>query len=309
MALPAAQVEGTRQTAQAPLLISRSLAAKLLRLYDYPDPRNPGRIIRGYDCAHALRTARMCAAVALRLGHPMSRVRQYQVACLLHDLGRAGLDPSLFGQIWSWAKQQGIPTRPGEWRAVYPQTPQGQETEAFLARYGGALEKLGIPLDEWTKEQVEMRLGYANRLARQVRAVKPKLVRLGVRWAPWMERVMLYYYYPERLRGASRWLRQLAQVLVACEQFEAHNNRRRGRDYYGRVREDIREAFAYLEDLEAKKILDREVVATVKLLAAEGAFTELIIQARGRGLSRMEKAYLRALAQESVCLSKASLCV
>lgn len=289
------------KTEQAPLLISRSLAAKLLRLYDYPDPRNPRRIIRGYDCAHALRTARMCAAVALRLGHPVSRVRQYQIACLLHDLGRAGLDRRLFGRIWSWARRQGIPTRPREWRAVHPTTRSGRETEAFVARHGRALEKAGIPLDDWTKEQIEMRLGYARRLARRVRAVKPKLARLGVRLAPWMVWVMLYYYYPERLNGAARWVRELAQVLVACEQFEAQSNRLRGRDYYTRAREDIREAFAYLEKLQAEQILDREVVATIKSLAAGGAFTALLAQARGRGLSKREVAYLRALNKEATC--------
>jgi hypothetical protein len=272
-----------------------------LRLYDYPDPRKPGRTIRGYDCAHALRTARMSAAVALSLGHPVQRVKQYQIACLLHDLGRAGLDRRLFGKIWSWARRHGIPTRPREWRAVHPQTRYGRETEAFLSRHGMELTQAGIPMDAWVREQVEMRLGYARRLARQVRAVKPKLARLGVRWAPWMERVMLYYYYPERLAGASRWVRQLAQVLVACEQFEAHSNRTRGRDYYTRTREDVRDAFAYLEKLQAGKILDGEVVRAIKSLAAGGTFTKLLAQARGQGLSKREQAYLRALSKEQVC--------
>lgn len=285
----------------APLLVSRSLAAKLLRLYDYPDPRKPGRIIRGYDRAHAYRTARMCAVTALRLGHAASRVRQYQIACLLHDLGRAGLDRRLFGRIWSWARQHGVPTRPREWRAVHPKTRYGRETEAFLARHGKELASAGIPLDAWGREQVEMRLGYARRLARQVRAVKPKLARLGVQWAPWMERVMLYYYYPEKLKRASRWVRQLAQVLVACEQFEAYSNRMRGRDYYTRAKEDLRDAFAYLEKLQAEGILDAGVVTTIKVLAAEGAFDRLLAQARGIGLSKRERTYLRALKRESAC--------
>lgn len=285
----------------APLLVSRSLASKLLRLYDYPDPRNPDRIIRGYDRAHALRTARMCAAVALRLGHAPARVRQYQVSCLLHDLGRAGLDRRLFGRIWSWARRHGIPTRPREWRAVHPKTRYGKETEAFLACHGGELAEAGIPMDAWAREQIEMRLGYARRLARQVRAVKPKLARLGVQWSPWMERVMLYYYYPERLTGAAPWIRQLAQVLVACEQFEAYSNRTRGRDYYTRTREDLREAFAYLGKLRSEGILDGTVLGAIKSLAAEGAFTKLLAQARGHGLSRREQAYLRMLNKEAKC--------
>src|SRR5690348_17509302 len=78
-------------TAQrAPLIVPRSLVSRLMRLYDYPHPRKRGRVIRGYDRLHAVRTARMSAAVASALGHGKERVRQYQIACLLHDLGRAG---------------------------------------------------------------------------------------------------------------------------------------------------------------------------------------------------------------------------
>jgi hypothetical protein len=285
----------------APLLIPRSLATQLLRLYDYPDPRKPGRIIRGYDCAHALRTARMCAAVALRLGHAPALVKRYQIACLLHDVSRTGLDRRLFGRIWSWAKRRGIPTRPREWRAVHPGTPYGRETEAFLARYGPELEKAGVRMDAWAKEQVEMRLGHARRLARRLRVIKPSLRRLGVPWSKWMRLVILYYYYPEKLKGAPRWVRQLAEVLVACEQFEACNNRRRGRDYYTRAREDLRDAFAYLEKLQTERILDVHVVTTIKSLAAEGAFDRLLAQARGVGLSTRERAYLKVIKKELVC--------
>src|SRR5947208_15803524 len=103
----------------APLLISRSLATALLRLYDYPDPRRPGRMIPGYDRPHALRTARMCVAVATRLGHPPARVATFQVACLLHDLGGSGLDRRLFGKIGFWAWRRGSPTRPGECRQAH----------------------------------------------------------------------------------------------------------------------------------------------------------------------------------------------
>ena len=112
--------------------VSRSLVNELMKFYDFPHPHHPKRIIRGYDRPHALRTARMCVAVANRLGHPRDRVQLYHVACLLHDLGRAGLDRQLFGTIWSWAKQRGIPTRPREWRAIHPRTTYGRETEAFV---------------------------------------------------------------------------------------------------------------------------------------------------------------------------------
>jgi hypothetical protein len=282
---------------RAPLLIPQRLTRALLALYDYPDPRKPGRKIRGYDTPHALRTARMCAAVAQSLGHSKQRIYDYQIACLLHDLGRAGLDQKLFGTIWSWARRQGIPTRPREWRAVYPGTRYGRETEAFISRYGHDLREMGVALDDWTREQVEMRLGYAHRLARQLRIIKPKLARLGVRWKPWMMPVMLYYYYPEKLKTALEWVRELAQILVACEQFEAYSNQRRGRDYYTRAKENLAEAFAYLDKLRIERILSDRVVNAVRQLAAQGAFDEILRQARGVRLSSSERKYLRALPQ------------
>jgi hypothetical protein len=284
------------------LVVPRRLATALLSLYDYPDPRRPGRLIRGYDRLHALRTARMCAAVAMRLGHPRARIVQYQIACLLHDLGRSGLDRKLFGDIWSWAKRRGIPTRPREWRAVHSDTRYGRESEAFVARHGQELEAAGIRMDAWAREQVDMRLGYARRLRRRLGEVRPRLVALGVRWAPWMGLVMLYYYYPERLARAPAWVRQLAEVLVACEQFEAYSNRRRGRDYYTRSRETLRDAFSYLEKLRVEGILSETVVGTLRALAGEGAFDRLLAQARGRALSRAELRDLRGPAgRASAC--------
>jgi hypothetical protein len=275
--------------------VSRSLVKALMSLYDYPHPLHHDRIIRGYDCPHAVRTATMCVAVAVRLGHPDDRVRLYHVACLLHDLGRAGLDRRLFGTIWSWAKQRGIPTRPREWRAVHPHTRYGRETEAFVSRYRKDLAAAGVLLDRWAIEQVEMRLGYARRLARRLRAVRPTFTKLGVGWQPWMQQVMLYYYYPERLAKAPSWVKQLAEVLVACEQFEAYSNQRRGRDYYARSKESLAEAFAYLGKLEQEGILSDEVVAAVRGLTAEGAFDSILEAARGEPLTRHDRRYLRNL--------------
>jgi hypothetical protein len=287
----------TRMTS-APLLVPRAVVSKLLHLYDYPDPRRPGRLIKGYDCPHALRTARMCAAVAQRLGHEPTRVKQYQIACILHDLGRAGLDRQLFGRIWSWARAQGIPTRPREWRAIHPQTKYGRETEAFVVLHKASLEASGIVLDRWACEQVEMRLGYARRLARRLRIVQPMLRDLAITWSPWMGRIMLYYYYPEKLEGAQPWVRQLAEILVACEQFEAYSNQRRGRDYYARRREDLSEALAYLDALQGEGILSRPVVRALRTLASEGAFDTVLEQAKGRPLSRRECTLLRQASRE-----------
>lgn len=297
--MPQPQMSTSRSHDRTPLLIPRPLVAKLMRLYDYPDPRRPERMIRGYDWPHAVRTARMCVAVATRLGHPPARVTQYQIACLLHDLGRAGLDRQLFGAIWSWAKQHGIPTRPREWRAVHPETRYGRETEAFWKLYAPALKEAGVPIDDWAREQVEMRLGYARRLARRLQAIKPTLRQLAVRWESWMGLVMLYYYYPEKLTGAAPWVRQLAEVLVACEQFEAYSNRRRGADYYTRRRESVDEAVNYLTKLRLEGILSDAVVDALVSLASEGAFDRILKDARGTALSASEKQFLCALASEA----------
>ncbi len=273
--------------------ISRSRINALMKLYDYPHPHHPARTIRGYDRPHAVRTARMCAAVADRLGHPQDRIQLYYIACLLHDLGRAGLDRHLFGTIWSWARSRGIPTRPREWRAIHPKTPYGRETEAFVSLYRRDLESSGVPMDAWAVEQIEMRLGYARRLLRRLRAVRPTLKTLGVEWKPWMQQVMLYYYYPERLAKAKTWVKQLAEILVACEQFEAYSNRRRGRDYYARKKESLPEAFAYLQKLEQEGILSSQVVNVVRVLSAEGVFDTILEEARGEPLTRSERRYLR----------------
>lgn len=278
------------------LAIPSELVSALLQLYDYPNPRRPGRIIRGYDKAHAHRTARLCGAVATRFGYDPETVARYQIACLLHDLGRAGLDAPLFRKIWTWAREQGIPTRPREWRQVHPETRLGHETEAFLKRYKDALEAHGITMDAWAQEQVEMRLGFARRLKRQLQRVRPRLADLGVQWSPWMERIMLYYYYPERLQKASAWVHRLAEILVACEQLEAMNNRRRGRDYYARTRETLPEALAFLDRLTAEGILSRPVIETVRDMAADGAFDQVLAESRGQSLPPRERRYLRSLA-------------
>ncbi len=179
---------------------------------------------------------------------------------------------------------------------MHPDTRYGRETEAFLARYGQALRLAGIPLDPWTTEQVEMRLGYARRLARRLKTVRPALDALGVPWVPWMARVMLYYYYPEKLDGAPGWVRQLAEVLVACEQFEAYSNRQRGRDYYTRSRETLAEAFAYLDKLRKEGILSGPVVQALRQLAAEGVFDAILAESRGVTLTHRERRMLRDLA-------------
>ncbi|HLB30611.1 MAG TPA: HD domain-containing protein [Gammaproteobacteria bacterium] len=275
------------------LYLPRATVRGLLSLYDCPDPARPGRVIRGYDRPHALRTARMCAALAHALGYSAESIERYQAACLLHDLGRAGLDRRLFGRIWTWARIRGIPTRPAEWRAAHPDTPYGKEAEAFCRAHAAELLAEGVSLDRKAKAQIEMRLGYARRLRRRVRVIKPMLRNLGVTWQDWMEKVCLYYYYPEQMCYEADWIRELGEVLVACEQLEAYNNRRRGGDYYHREQEDLRTAFAYLEGLRDQGRLRPRVVDTLRALTLKGIFNPLLAEARGQPVSAAQLAALR----------------
>ena len=160
------------------------------------------------------------------------------------------------------------------------------------------MEASGIVLDRWACQQIEMRLGYARRLSARLRRVKPMLREMAITWSAWMERIMLYYYYPEKLEGAEPWVKQLAEILVACEQFEAYSNRRRGRDYYARRREDLSQAFAYLEALQRDGLLSRPVVLALRRLAAEGMFDSVLEQAKGGPLSRRERLLLRQAGRE-----------
>ncbi len=281
------------------LWVSESTANTLLACYDYPHPEKRGEIIPGYDKDHALRTAKMCAAVALYLGHDEDRVRQYQIACLLHDLGRAGLEQALFGKIWTWAKQQNIPTRPAEWRALYPETPYGEETEAFLVLYEKQLEDLGIAINSWTKEQIEMRLGYARRFRRVIKQLMPVLEQKGIEWSAWMEQVVSYYYYPEKLDDAPDWVHELGEILVACEQLEAYSNRTRGSDYYNRNDESFIDAFNYLESLRDKGQLSNKVLSAVRYLTGQGLFDSILATARNGKLTADDLNFLRSLNSET----------
>jgi hypothetical protein len=84
-------------------------------------------------------------------------------------------------------------------------------------------------------------------------------------------------------------------VLVACEQFEAYSNQRRGRDYYVRKKETIAEAFAYLEKLEQESILSADVMKAIKRLVAAGRFDDIIAVARGRRLTAGERRFLHRM--------------
>ena len=106
---------------------------------------------------------------------------------------------------------------------------------------------------------------------------------------------MLYYYYPEKLASATPWVKQLAEILVACEQFEAYSNQRRGRDYYVRKKETLIDAFAYLEELQQEGVLSDVVMGTLRRLTAQGEFDAILEEARGCAFSQGERQALRAM--------------
>lgn len=237
----------------------------------------------------------MCVAVASHLGHPIARLRQFETACLLHDIGRVGLRPVLFGKIWGWAKEQGIPTRPKEWHARHPETPYGRETEAFIRLHKGSLLAQGLSMDPEVKDHIDMRLGFAKRLHRQLPLITSRVKQLDLSWVPWMGKIMLYYYYPEKLDGVRPWIHQLAEILVGCEQLEAYSNQRRGKDYYARTGESFPAAFDYLRTLTQNGVLSDSVLRAIVHLVREGHFLTILRQARGGRLDHSDQQYLRAL--------------
>ena len=282
--------------------IPESTVEELLKYYDYPHPEKKGEIISGYDKGHVIRTAKMRAVVAKYLGHNEKIIYEYQISCFLHDLGRAGLDQKLFGEIWSWAKNNNIPTRPLEWRKRYPDTIYGKETEAFLDMFSSKLRNIGIENVDWTREHVEMRLGYASRFKRQMKRIKPKLKKQDIEWKDWMEKVVLYYYYPEKMNSAPAWTRELGEILVACEQLEAYSNRNRGNDYYNRGEESFSEALGYLNKLMNEGRIGKAVLLMLRKLLANGLFDDILKDARDGNISKEELDYLSSInAEENVC--------
>ena len=277
------------------LLISESTAKSLLKFYDYPHPEKTNKIIEGYDKDHALRSAKMSAAVATYLGYDKEIVREYQIACILHDLGRAGLDKKLFGKIWTWAENHKIPSRPLEWREKYPQTEYGFETEAFWDMYASKIQEMGIKNIEWAKEQIEMRLGYARRLNRLIENIKPSLKKQGIEWTDWMQKVILYYYYPEKMKDSPGWMREFGEILVGCEKLEANSNRIRGKDYYNRVDESFEDAFNYLNKLKDEDRISEKVLFAIQTLVSEGLFDGILKEARNGYISKKELKFLRSI--------------
>ena len=279
--------------------------AALLALYDVPDPQHPGGVIPGYDKAHAARTTEMVLLVARALGVSGETLRKLEVAALLHDIGRAGMDAALFGRIFQAAQASGLPVRVGELVRRYPHVSKEHATEAFLDLARPALEAAGLAVDDRVVEHVEMRMGFDRRV-RKVLAEKQRDLRaLGVTVEPWMEQVILYYYYPERMEGAPEDVRLMGMVLVACENFEAYNNVQRARDYYGRDHPSLRDAFATIGRFVRDGLVTSQVYDALRDSTLAGELDLLVRESQGLSpdapLRQEDADFLSELRREKDC--------
>jgi len=253
----------------------------LLALYDVPDPEHPSRVIPGYDRDHAERTSRIVLRAAREAGLPQRWHPGLEVTTLLHDLGRAGMDPELFGKIFGLAQERGLPLRPTDMGARYPDVPEERRTAFLLDLLAPALHERGIPVTERVIDHVRMRMDFKGRLRQMLEERGPELGRLGVTVEPWMVTVMLYYYYPHGMEGQPEDVRSMGMLLVACENFEAYNNWRRGRDYYGRKGEQLRDVFQALDAFRERGLLSDRVLGALKRLTASGELDAVIKESRG----------------------------
>jgi hypothetical protein len=272
----------------------------LLALYDAPDPGYPGRTIPGYDRDHAERTTRIVMKMAIAIGLASSWHRDFEVTALLHDLGRAGMDPELFGAVFGPAQEQGLPVRIAELRARYPEVSEQQATGFYLDLIRPLLAERGTEVNDRLIDHVSMRMDFKGRLRRVLMEQNPKLASLGASVKPWMERVMLYYYYPGDMEDQPEEVRLMGMLLVACENFEAYNNRRRGNDYYGRTGEQLRTVFTTLDRFVQRGLVSGEVLSKLLELTAAGDLDGIVNEARGlpaaQPLPADDRAFLREAA-------------
>ncbi len=261
--------------------MDRNTRNALLAMYDVPDPAGPGGVMPGYDKEHAERTTRIVLRVAEAVGLDRKHLADLEATTLLHDLGRVGMDPELFGAVFSLAQERGLPVRIGDLRDRYPDVSEEEAVAFFLDLLAPALRDRGIPVTDALMDHVAMRMDFKGRLRRMLAPRRPELERLGVVVKPWMETVMLYYYYPHGMEGQPEDVRLMGILLMACENFEAYNNQRRGRDYYGRRREQLREVFTTLEEFRQRGLVSSEVLDALRRLTASGELDGVIKESRG----------------------------
>ncbi|MSQ25025.1 MAG: hypothetical protein EXR49_01925 [Dehalococcoidia bacterium] len=252
----------------------------VLSLYDAPDPARHGCVIPGYDRDHAARTARIVLRLARELALDPRRHPGLELACLLHDLGRAGMDSHLFGQVFGLAQEAGLPVRLRDLRARYPHVTEAQAPAFFLELVAPLLARHAIPVDDRLRDHIAMRMDFRGRLRRMLAQSAPTLHALGLAVESWMECVMLYYYYPQLMEGQPDDVRLMGMILVACENFEAYNNVRRGRDYYRRTGERLPDVFAALDRFQAQGLIALRVLDALKRLTATGELDAVIKESR-----------------------------
>ncbi len=253
----------------------------LLALYAAPDPAHPSQAIPGYDQEHAERTTRIVLLLAHELGLDPKWLADLEATCLLHDLGRVGMDPTLFGRIFTLAEAHGIPVRIRPFLARYPDVTEANAPKRFLELLSPHLQAAGLAPDADVKAHIAMRMDFKGQLRHFLAQARPLLATHGIVVHPWMEAVMLYYYYPDGMRGQSPDVRLMGEMLVACENFEAYNNARRGRDYYGRTAEQLKAVFSSLDRFVAEGLVSERVMTALRRLTASGKLDAIVIASRG----------------------------
>lgn len=253
----------------------------LLALYDTPDPERPGRVMPGYDRAHAERTADIVLMVAKELGVAAEYLAPLEVAALLHDIGRVGLEPELFGRLFRTAQAAGIPVRLGELRQRYPQVAEPDAPRFFLELARPALEKAGLAVTPKLLEHIDMRMAFRRRVRLKLQELQPRLKEMGVSVQPWMEALMLYYYYPQVMEGQPPDVKLLAEVMVASENFEAYNNAERARDYYEHGAPRLEAAFQSLGRFLQEGLVSQRVYDALAHLTATGKLDDILRRSRG----------------------------
>ena len=258
-----------------------TLRRNLLSLYDVPSPGDPSRVVAGYDKAHAERATRIVLALAGELGLAGDWLADLEVTCLLHDLGRAGMDPQLFGSIFRLAEERGVPVRLSEMRERYPELDEAHACGHFLDLMAPVFHEQGIEITPAVADHVAMRLDFRGRLRRVLDECAPKLAAWGVAVQPWMEKVMLYYYYPALIEDEPDEVRRMGMMLVAGENFEAYNNHERARDYYLGREATLAAVFEALDGFERRGLVDGAVMGALRRLTASGRLDAVIKESRG----------------------------
>ena len=277
-------------------------AEALLALYDTPDPAHPERLLPGYDRDHARRTTAIVLRAAQTVGIGSEWLERLEVVALLHDLGRAGMAPEFFVNIFGLAQQVGLPVRLPELKKRYPDVTEEMAVDLWLDLARPTLESHGVYVTSQLRDHVAMRMDFKGRLRGLLDHHAATLNALGATVEPWMEKVILYYYYPHLMAGEERSVQRMGMLLVACENFEAFNNARRGRDYYGRDRETMQDAFATLESFQERGLVDADIIHSLACLAASGELDSIVQEARDRPatepLPQEDRAFLQTLCEK-----------